>query len=55
VRQLDAEPARGAENRLAVADVDVAAVDAERLAGRGAAGATPGLPSPKAAPPAAPF
>src|SRR5579871_104520 len=38
MRQLDAEPARGAENGLAVADVDVAAVDAEGLAGRGAAG-----------------
>src|SRR5262249_35498241 len=34
VRQLDVEPAGGAEDRLALADVDLAVVDEERLGGR---------------------
>ena len=34
MRQLDAEPARGAENRLAVADIDLAVVDGEGFRGR---------------------
>src|SRR5438045_8406711 len=35
MRQLDAEPARGAEDGLALADVDLAVIDGE---GRGLAG-----------------
>src|SRR5690606_39625499 len=37
VRQLDAEPARGVEDGFAGADVDLAAVDEEGLAGGAAA------------------
>ena len=60
MRQLDAEPARGAENGLALADVDLAAVEMKRTTGAPSSAAsvarkfTFGSPSLLVEPPVAP-